>query len=133
MSDKKYKYAVKKFAKMLAVHSDKRVTFEDSVDIRNFFSMKIVHGGSWHDSLTQLILGTMQNVDTLQANEFEYWDNLVEHGNLFESNVSVRVLHAEPPFHIRVEFDVPADVLGQWLAATGFPQLSRAKDPAVEN
>lgn len=129
MSDtKKYKYAVKKFAKMLTVHADKRVTFQDSVDIRQFFTMRIVHGGSWHDSLAQLILGSIQTADSLQENEVAYWSNLVEHGNVFEGNVSVRVLHCEPPFHIRVEFEVLATSLAEWLAETGFPPMSRAKE-----
>lgn len=127
--EKKYKYTVKKFAKMLTVHPDKRVTFEDNVDIRQFFTLRITHGGPWHDSLAQLILGTMQNVENLNKNEAEYWANLVEHGNILaRSNVSVRVLHCEPPFHVRMEFEVPAASLAEWLAETGFPQMSRAKE-----
>lgn len=125
---KKYKYTVKKFAKMLTVHPDKRVTFQDSVDIRQFFTMRIAHGGPRHDSLAQLILATMQNVDSLQTNEETYWNNLVEEGGFFETGIPVRVLHCEPPFHIRVEFEMPADMLADWLAATGFPQMSRAKE-----
>lgn len=127
--EKKYKYTVKKFAKMLTVHPDKRVTFEDSVDIRSFFTMRIVHGGPWHDSLAQLILGTMQDVENLNKNETAYWAGIVEHGNIFSrGNVPVRVMHCEPPFHIRMEFEIPAAILGEWLAETGFPQLSRAKE-----
>lgn len=133
MSEKKPKYTVKKFAKMLTVHPDKRVTFQDSVDIRHFFSMRIVHGGPWHDSITNLLGSTLYDLETLAKNESTYWENLVDEGHFFlTGSVPVRVLHSEPPFHIRVEFEVPPEVLGQWLAATGFPQLSRAKDPAVE-
>jgi hypothetical protein len=133
MADKKYKYSVKRFAKMLTVHPDKRVTFEDSIDIRRFFTMKIVRGGPWHDSLTQLIVGTVQDISSLQENEMTYWADLVEHGDAFSAgttgDIPVRVIHCAPPFHVRVEFEVPADKLADWLAKTGFPQMSRAKEP----
>lgn len=125
---KKYKYTVKKFAKMLTVHPDKRVTFQDSVDIRQFFTMRIAHGGPWHDSLTQLVISTMQDSSSLQENEKAYWDNIVEDGDIFRQGVPARVLHCEPPFHIRVEFEMPTDKLAEWLAETGFPQMSRAKE-----
>lgn len=126
---KKYKYTVKKFAKMLTVHPEKHVTFQDSVDIRSFFTMRIVHGGPWHESLAQLIRSTMQDITSLQENETNYWANLVEHGHIFSnSNMQVRVLHCEPPFHIRMEFVVLPAVLAEWLAETGFPQMSRAKE-----
>ncbi len=128
MSDKK-KYTVKKFAKMLTVHPDNRVTFEDSVDIRNFFTMRFTLGGTWHNSLSQLMLTTMQDGDTLVENENAYWANVVEHGNIFATgHISARLIRCEPPFHLRIEFDVPAAVLASWLAATGFPQISRAKE-----
>lgn len=127
--DKKYKYTVKKFAKLLTVHSDKRVTFEDSVDIRSFFTLRIIHNGPWHDSIAQLICSTMQDVDSLQENETAYWTNLVDHGDIFaRSNMSVRVLQCEPPFHIRMEFVILPTSLAEWLAETGFPQVTHAKD-----
>lgn len=134
MSEKKYKYTVKKFAKMLTVHPDKLVTFEDMVDVRRFFTMRFTNGGPWHNSLSQLLLTTMQDVETLVENETSYWSEIVEHGEMFATgHVSARLIRCEPPFHLRVEFDIPAATLAGWLAATGFPQMSRAKEVTGED
>lgn len=129
--EKKYKYTVKKFAKMLTVHPDKRVTFEDTVDIRNFCTIRVAPGvhKQKYDALSHLVAATLTDGSGIQANETAYWDSLVEEGNIFSRGIiPVRVLNCESPFHMRVEFTVCAVTLAEWLAETGFPQMSRAKE-----
>jgi hypothetical protein len=131
VDEKKYKYTVKKFAKMLTVHPDKRVTFQDVIDLRNFISLAPADffGGPWHDSLQQFVLNAISPAGNLTRGEETYWNNIVEHGNVFLSgNIPVRSVSPHSANHILVEFEVPAQLLAEWLAETGFPQLSRAKE-----
>lgn len=130
MSDKK-KYTVKRFAKMLTVHADKKVTFQDVIDVRNFVALNQAHftGGPWHDSLGQFMLTVVGSTEALNRGEELYWQNIVEHGQIFLSGaIAVRAIKPQGPYMMLVEFEIPAVVLGEWLAATGFPQISRAKE-----
>lgn len=136
--EKKYKYTVKRFAKMLTVHPDKRVTFEDTIDLRDFIgpTPEMVAGVSFN-SLTDLI--TAVSVDdariwTQERND--YWPGLVEHGDLltifeqqFESPATTFVSGVKTqPFKVIVAFNLNPENVARWLAATGFPQISRAKE-----
>lgn len=137
MSDeKKYKYTVKKFAKMLTVHPDKRVTFQDDVDLRDFIGPQTGVEGVSFNTLTDLVTGvTVDDARVWTAERNEYWPGLVEHGDL----LTIANDQFEPPpvklvgiggkFIVGVQFELQPDKVAAWLAATGFPQISRAKEP----
>ena len=139
---RKYKYTVKRFAKMLTVHPDKRVTFQDDIDLRQFIGPQpdALDHGSVGDSLTDLITSVVVDeayVWTTERNE--YWPNLVEHGEL----LAIANEQFEPPraklvglggkFIVGVQFELNTDKVAAWLAATGFPQMSRAKEAPDES
>ena len=152
MSDKKYKYTVKKFAKMLTVHPDKRVTFQDTVDIRNLVRLDNVFNDFLLANELEKpqppygfsgIFGCLyflENEDTdFPINrEDEYWKTVTEHGALLgkhDGRLAFCVLkNVVPPFGLQIEYNVPPENVAAWLAATGFPQISRAKEePPVES
>jgi len=135
--EKKYKYTVKKFAKMLTVHPDKRVTFQDDVDLRNFIGPqpdvldRPPAVGSLTDLITSLVVDDA-HVWTTEQNE--YWPNLVEHGELLAianeqfDPPSAKIVGLGGRFIVGVQFALDTDKVAAWLAATGFPQMSRAKE-----
>lgn len=137
MSEKKYKYTVKRFAKMLTVHPDKRVTFQDDVDLRVFIGPQpdvLDHPppvGLLTDLITSIVVDSAHVWTTERT---EYWPDLVEHGEL----LAIANEQFDPPqaklvglggrFIIGVQFELEPDKVAAWLAATGFPQMSRAKE-----
>lgn len=135
MSDKKYKYTVKKFAKMLTVHPDKRVTFQDVIDLREFIGAPAGIENVGFKSLTDLITSvTVDEARVWTAERNEYWPELVEHGNLlaianeqFDPPPVTIIALWLTPFKITVDFELNPEKVAAWLAATGFPQISRAK------
>lgn len=139
---RKYRYTVKRFAKMLTVHPDKRVTFQDDIDLRNFIGPQpdVLDHAAPVGSLTDLITSVVvddAHVWTTERNE--YWPNLVEHGEL----LAIANEQFEPPqaklvglggrFIVGVQFELNTDKVAAWLAATGFPQMSRAKEAPDES
>jgi hypothetical protein len=140
MSEKKYKYTVKRFAKMLTVHPDRRVTFQDDIDLRNFIGPQNGIEGVNFNSLTDLVTGvTVDDAHVWTTERNDYWPGLVEHGAL----LAIANEQFEPPpvklvgvggrFIVGVEFELNPDKVAAWLAATGFPQISRAKEAPNAN
>lgn len=134
--EKKYKYTVKRFAKMLTVHPDKRVTFRDEIDLRDFTGPQEGIENVSFNSLTDLV--TSISVDDARVWTYEqndYWPNLVEHGDLlaianqqFDPPPAMVVTLGAARFKVVVEFKLNPEKVAAWLAATGFPQISRAKE-----
>lgn len=136
MNDKKYKHTIKRFAKMLTVRPDKRVTFQDIVDLRDFIGPEDDNvDGLGFKALTDLIIALATDEARIwTAERNEYWPLLVEHGELLAianhefDPPPVRVVSTGPRFHVAVEFELNNEKVAAWLAATGFPQISRAKE-----
>jgi len=135
--EKKYKYTVKRFAKMLTVHPDKRVTFQDDVNIRNFIVLNAdeLVGKSRYGSLTDLVADVVGSRDRVREVEInDYWPNLVEHGELLAGcdetyePPNTKIVGVGGQFIIGVQFHLNPEKVAAWLAATGFPQMSRAKE-----
>lgn len=134
--DKKFKYTVKRFAKMLTVHPDKRVTFQDAIDLRTFILPQAGIEQVEFQSLTELVTTiTVDEASVWTHERNEYWPGLVEQGALlaianqqFEPPRATIVELGPLPFQVRVEFEVHPEKVAAWLAATGFPQISRAKE-----
>lgn len=134
--EKKYKYTVKKFAKMLTVHPDKRVTFQDNVDLRTFIvPLTVSMNSTSFNTLTDLVGAVVfDDARVWTAERNEYWPTLVEHGELLTianeqfDSPPVSLVGVHGPFTVRVEFSLNPDKVAAWLAATGFPQMSRAKE-----
>lgn len=148
MSDKKYKYTVKKFAKMLTVHPDKRVTFQDTIDIRDLVRLQESDNefitnppGDWPHNDVRGIVCVLAWLNAIEAGDFvktrQYYSHLVEHGNLIDDNQSEgtaeKLIAVKPPFGLLFEFEVPPENVAAWLAATGFPQISHAKENPSED
>jgi hypothetical protein len=137
MSDRKFKYTIKRFAKMLTVHPDKRVTFQDDIDLRNFIGNTV---GDWtaatfYGSLTDLIADVVGSRERMRLAEIDdYWPNLVEHGELLTTSAekhdppNAKIVGIGGRFIIGVKFELGPDKVAAWLAATGFPQISHAKE-----
>lgn len=138
--DKKYKYTVKKFAKLLTVHPDKKVTLEDEIDLRAFINPQDGLDKLGFNALTDLVAAVAFDEASLWTYErTEYWPNLVEHGELlaianqqFDPPQVMILSVGEPRFKVRVLFELNPDKVAAWLAATGFPQISRAKEAPGE-
>lgn len=138
--DKKYKYTVKKFAKLLTVHPDKRVTLQDEIDLRDFINPRDGIEKLGFNSLTDLIAAVV--ADEAQVWTFElnnYWPGLVERGELlavanqqFEPPPVVIAARGSQRFKLQIEFNLNPENVAAWLAATGFPQISRAKEAPGE-
>ncbi len=136
MSDKQYKYTVKKFAKLLTVHPDKRVTFQDTIDLRDFIGPSEGIENIGFKSLTDLIASiSVDEARIWTAERNEYWPGLVERGALlaiadeqFDPPPAIVISLGPTPFKLTVGFELNPEKVAAWLAATGFPQISRAKD-----
>jgi hypothetical protein len=134
--DKKYKYTVKKFAKLLTVHPDKKVTLEDEVDLRAFINPQDGLDKLGFNALTDLVAAVAFDEASLWNYErSEYWPNLVEHGEMltianqqFDPPPVMILSVGEPRFKVRVLFELNPEKVAAWLAATGFPQISHAKE-----
>ena len=141
--EKKYKYTVKRFAKMLTVHPDKRVTFQDTVDIRDLVRLQASHNElianpPANNSLPVNFSGVLSWLATIEAvfddRNGKYFQTLTEYGELIDSGdesaevASMALISVVPPFGLRFEVEVAPKNLAAWLAATGFPQISRAKE-----
>lgn len=134
--EQKHKYTVKKFAKLLTVHPDKRVTFQDTIDLREFVGPQEGIENLGFKSLTDLV--TSVTVDEARIWTYErnnYWPGLVEHGDLlaiadqqFDPPPATIISLGPAQFKLTVGFELNPEKVAAWLAATGFPQISRAKD-----
>ena len=131
----KFRYNVKRFARMLTAHADKRVTFQDNIDLRNFVFLKSGVEHLSFDSLADLVVAVAVDAEYAKTGEREsYWPALVESGGLLVStggefiSPPVKIIAVNKQSVIRVEFELNPDNVARWLAATGFPQISRAKE-----
>lgn len=134
--DKKHKYTVKKLAKLLTAHPDKRVTLRDEIDLRDFTNPPAGIENVGFKSLTDLVAAISvdeASVWTYERND--YWPGLVEHGDLlaianqqFDPPPAMIVELGPSRFKVTVEFELNPEKVAAWLAATGFPQISHAKE-----
>jgi len=141
-SERKYKYTVKKFAKMLTVHPDKRVTFQDEVDLRDFIGNNVgdLSPPPEYASLTNLVAAVLSGDWMRRAERVNYWPNLVEYGELLaigldgdDNSPSAKIVGVGGRFILGVQFELNPEQVAAWLAATGFPQMSRAKEAPDES
>ena len=132
---------IKKFAKKCVVQPDHTVTVEMWIDIRHISTVPthppIPTLSDYSMAGVVLYCGQRANTSYDHQKFLAYFENLVDHGSLLVEDVKsdetedvglqVKMLDIKGT-RVKVRLAIPPENMARWLMATGFPQLSYAKN-----